>query len=236
MRRRRYLAGLGVGAPHLLPTVAASPGERGRGRQSGSSDLSVSIERVDDPVRAGDVLTVGIGLENVGDEPSSQELRLVVCDEVVDAESVTIPGNTRWPVPIRLSYETCPGRRDVSVPFAVEWADDATRRTADVVAAADGDLAVEFFSVDDPVASGDVRRVRVRVENTGTVTQTQEVRLLADGDVVARETVTVVENEARSFGLSYETAPIERDVTVSLTVETEDDADRRSVERLGRRG
>lgn len=231
MRRRHYLGGLSAGIGALVSTASAARRDgRARGARAGGSDgISVSIADVNDPVRAGDVLRTDVSVENTADHERSQELHLVVADEVVDTETLTVPGGEHWPVLVPLSYETYPVERDVEFPVTVACADDSDDRTVEVVTEADGDLSVDISSVNDPVDAGDLLRARATIENTGSVSKTQTIRLVVGGEVVDTETLTVPNDEVYDIPLSYETYPVRQDVTFSVTVECEDDADRRTV-------
>lgn len=232
MRRRKYLTGIGTGLGLSLATLTGAADGSGRlgaasGDQSGGVD--VSIVRTNAPVRAGDVLEVRAELTNTGSGTDEQTIRLVA-GETVDSETVSVPHGEYWP--IDLSYETHPVGQDVQFPVAVVGDDDSDERTVDVFTEGDGTFDLEITETNAPVAAGDVLRVRVRVDNTGSVTQTQTVRLEA-GDTVDSETVTIPADEVHSFSLSYETYPVGQDVRFPVSVSCDDDSDQREVEVSG---
>ncbi|MCU4741248.1 hypothetical protein OB955_06255 [Halobacteria archaeon AArc-m2/3/4] len=202
--------------------VTGSSGGIGANRSGG---FDVSIVRTNAPVRAGDVFQVEAIVTNTGSESDEQTIRLVA-GETVDTETMAVPPGESWPV--TLSYETYPVRQDATFPITVASDDDSAERTVDVLTEGDGNFELEITSVNDPVPAGDVLRVRVEVRNTGSVTQTQEVRLEA-GSTVDSQTTTVPTNEVHSFSLAYETYPIKEDATFPVTVSCDDDADQREV-------
>ncbi|WP_207586577.1 hypothetical protein [Halomontanus rarus] len=226
MRRRTYLTGIGTGLGLSLATLAgAADGSGGAASGDQSGGVDVSIVRTNAPVRAGDVLEVRAELTNTGGGIDEQTIRLVA-DETVDSETVSVPHDEYWP--IDLSYETHPVGQDVQFPVAVVGDDDSDERTVDVLTEADGSFELEIAETNAPVAAGDVLRVRVRVGNTGSVAQTQTVRLEA-GETVDSETVTIPADEVHSFSLAYETYPVGRDVRFPVTVSCDDDSDQREV-------
>ena len=97
-----------------------------------SPTLSVSIVGTNDPVAAGDFLTVTADVYNSGGTHTSGTARLLVGDdrEEVDAESVSLAGGASSRV--RLGYETYPVRQDVSFPVVVSTGDDEAHRTVHV--------------------------------------------------------------------------------------------------------
>lgn len=99
---------------------------------SPSPALSVSIVGTNDPVAAGDVLTVTAAVHNSGGAHASGTARLLVGDdrEEVDAESVSLPAGTSSR--LSLSHETYPVRQNVSFPVVVSTGDDGDRRTVHV--------------------------------------------------------------------------------------------------------
>lgn len=97
---------------------------------AGESALDVAILETNAPVAAGDYLQVTARLENTGSADTTQNVVLVVGDERVDGESVTVPGGTATTV--TLGYETYPVERDVSFPVTVASEDDADERTVSV--------------------------------------------------------------------------------------------------------
>ncbi|MCU4972617.1 hypothetical protein OB955_07680 [Halobacteria archaeon AArc-m2/3/4] len=193
----------------------------------GEPTLDVSILETNDPVAAGEFLEVTVELENAGDTETTQEVSLTAGDEQVDATTVTVAvGETTR---LTLGYETYPVQQDVEFPVTVATDDDAAHRTVTVLADADPSLDVTILDANDPVSAGGVLEVTARVENTGAVTATQTVRLVAGDDQVASESVSVAPGETTRLTLGYETYPVQQDVEFPVTVATDDDADDRVV-------
>lgn len=131
--------------PHWIdfgyPTVAYPVCADGRVGSGATSDgptvrqpFTLDIVETNAPVAAGERFTATVAVENVGDMmmvgPNTQEIRLVVGGEVVDARSVTL----EWAesTTIQLGYDTYPVKRDVSFPVRVEGADDAVTEEIEV--------------------------------------------------------------------------------------------------------
>ncbi|WP_254767780.1 hypothetical protein [Salinilacihabitans rarus] len=218
MQRRHYLRRVGAS---VGGGVAVGGVERVAAQSAG---FVVAIEEVFDPVRAGDVLVVRTGVENTAMGMDEQVIRLVVSDEVVDTESVPVPGGEPYPVPVELAYETYPVEEDVEFPVRVECDDDADEQRVAVVTEADGELVPVIDQTNAPVKAGDVLRMRGHIGNTGRVTQTQDVRLVVGDETVDSEPMTVPRPHEYGVTLSYETYPVEQDVEFPVRVETEDDA------------
>ncbi|MCU4743016.1 hypothetical protein [Natronoglomus mannanivorans] len=219
MRRRQYLATAGAGIGGLVGVTTSVS----------ATQLEVSIQETNAPVLAGDVFVAWVSVFNRGSY-GSQELRLLTGDDVLDTETIEVPGGESYPVPVELAYETYPVEQNVRFPITVECDDDSATEEVSVVTEPDGELTVDLFDVNDPVAAGEVMRARVHVENTGTVAQTQDVQLVTGDEVVDAETQTVADNHTYQFSLSYETHPVQQDVRFPLTVRTGDDSDTQEVE------
>lgn len=92
--------------------------------------VSASIVGTNAPVPGGDVLEVTAELENAGEADVTEEVRLVVADDVVDAETVTVGAGERRIV--SLGYETYPVRQDVTFSVVVTTETDSDRTAVDV--------------------------------------------------------------------------------------------------------
>ena len=91
----------------------------------------MSIVETNDPVTGGDFLEVTATVENVGETETTQEIRLVVADDVADSQTVTVGAGESQPV--SLGYETFPVRQDVSFSVQVTSEDDTAETTVDVL-------------------------------------------------------------------------------------------------------
>ncbi|AGB15156.1 hypothetical protein Halru_0522 [Halovivax ruber XH-70] len=134
-------------APHWIqygyPTVAypiCADGRLGEGATSDGPSVrqpfALELVETNAPVAAGDRFTATVSVANVGDMmmvgPNTQDIRLVVGDEVVDSQSVTLDWNES--TTIELGYATYPVERDVTFPIRVACADDAVTREIHVTA------------------------------------------------------------------------------------------------------
>ena len=99
----------------------------------------------------------------------------------------------------------------------------------------EGDGDVTIVETNDPVDTGDVLEVTARVENATDSEISRDVELIVgyDPERVDSETVTVAGGETESVDLEFETATVRRTQTFPARVETEDDADERTVEAIG---
>ena len=194
--------------------------------------LEVTITETNAPVAAGEFLEVVAAVENTGTETSTQSVRLVVGEEVVDTTSVTVsPGESQS---VALGYETYPVEEDVSFPVAVESGDEREERTVEVYAdrpAATFEVAITETNA--PVAAGEFLEVTTRVENTGAEEGTETVRLEAGGEVVDTASVTLSAGETGTVRLGYETYPVRRTVEFPVTVSSPDDVDEQVVTVFG---
>ncbi|WP_276252546.1 hypothetical protein [Halomontanus rarus] len=197
----------------------------------GEPTLNVSILETNAPVAAGEVLEVTVELRNTGDTDATQDVTLTAGDEQVASESVTVASGET--IQLTVGYETYPVRQDVEFPVTVTTDDDAAHRTVTVIADADSSLDVTILDANDPVAAGEFLRVTAELRNTGTVTATQTVRLVAGDEQVASESVSLAPDETTRLTLGYETYPVQQDVEFPVTVATDDDADERVVTVFG---
>ncbi|WP_207591138.1 hypothetical protein [Halomontanus rarus] len=197
----------------------------------GEPTLNVSILETNAPVAAGEVLEVTVELWNTGDTDATQDVTLTAGDEQVASESVTVASGET--IQLTVGYETYPVRQDVEFPVTVATDDDAAHRTVTVLADADSSLDVTILDANDPVAAGEFLQVTAELRNTGTVTATQTVRLVAGDEQVASESVSLAPDETTRLTLGYETYPVQQDVEFPVTVATDDDADERVVTVLG---
>jgi len=124
-----------VGTDVEFPVVVASPDDTDRTTVSVLADgpaVEVGIIGTNEPVRAGERLEVDARVENPGPTDLDRELRLIVGDEGVDAEGVTVPAEST--VEATLGYETYPVQTDVEFPVTVETDDDAATEVVRVLA------------------------------------------------------------------------------------------------------
>lgn len=136
--RRTYL-GVAAGGVALAAGYPATTTATGRSRAGEGSTVAVTILETTQPVAAGASLEVTAWLENAGDEPVTETVRLEVGDEVVDTASVTVPagGTTR----AELGYETYPVASTVRFPVTVTGEDDADERLVTVFGTDDAPIA-----------------------------------------------------------------------------------------------
>ncbi|MFA9416669.1 right-handed parallel beta-helix repeat-containing protein [Natrinema sp. HArc-T2] len=105
--------------------------------------------------------------------------------------------------------------------------DDTTEPDAHVTISIDGTNA--------PVTGGEELEVAVSLENTGGSTVERDIVLLAgpDSQEVVSTSVTIGPDGTETTTLSYETEPVDAPAELSVTVETSDGSDTRTVEVVG---
>lgn len=195
--------------------------------------FDVEIVDSNQPVVAGERLVVDAAVRNLADVylgEGTQDVSLVVGTDptVEDVETVTVDwGRAKT---VSLGYETVPVARDVAFPVRVETLDDADEVDVTVYADDPG-FAVTILETNDPVAAGAFLSVMARLENPGEDERTATVDLVVGHDptVEDSQSVTVDAGEATTIELGYDTVPVPRDVSFPVRVETEGDADERSV-------
>ncbi|RQG90502.1 CARDB domain-containing protein [Natrarchaeobius chitinivorans] len=102
-----------------------------------ATGLDVSIQGTNAPVDAGDRLEVTARVENVGNQPISRDVELVVGHDpqLVDSVSVALEAGERGTV--SLGYETYPAAQTTAFPVVVDTGDDADERTIRVIGTGD---------------------------------------------------------------------------------------------------
>ncbi|MFC4436953.1 MULTISPECIES: hypothetical protein [Natrialbaceae] len=94
-------------------------------------------------------------------------------------------------------------------------------------------IEVRILETNAPVEGGALLEVTVELENTGTTSARPTVESFVDGDRRGGRRTTVDAGETETFDLGgYRTYPVERDDRVTVRVETDDDADERTVDVL----
>ncbi len=194
--------------------------------ESAAPSLSVAITGTNAPVGAGEFLEVNAQVENTGGAETTQDVRLVVSDDVVDSTTVSLdPGETTT---VSLGYETYLVEQDVSFPVRVATDGDADERTVEVFAdgesgsdggdGGDPSLSVSIAGTNAPVDAGEFLQVTAVVQNTGSASATPTLELVSGGDVVDSASVAVGPGQSTTVSLGYETYPVERDVSFPVTV------------------
>jgi hypothetical protein len=95
------------------------------------------------------------------------------------------------------------------------------------------DLEVRILETNVPVEGGALLEVTVEIENAGTTSARPTIESVVDGDRRASRSTTVDAGDVEVFDLGgYRTYPVEADEELTVRVETEDDADERTVDVL----
>ncbi|WP_254861821.1 hypothetical protein [Halovivax gelatinilyticus] len=239
--------------PHWIdfgyPTVAYPVCADGRLGERATSDgpavrqpFDVEIVETNAPVAAGERFSATVAVENVGDMmmvgPDTQEIALVVGDEVVDSKTVSLGWAEE--TQLTLGYETYPVAEDVSFSVRVEGEDDADSVDIEVYAdsenggAGRGTLSVDISGTNAPVTGGERLEVLANVGSDGSGDATGPIELVVGGEVVDTRSIELPAGSTDTVALGYETYPVRRDVDVTLTVRTPDDAASTTVPVRGR--
>lgn len=98
-----------------------------------------------------------------------------------------------------------------------------------------GALSVSITGTNEPVRAGSFLEVTARLENTGDETASQDVVLIVghDPQQVDSTAVSLEGGASDTVSLGYETYPAARTTTFPVRIESEDDADERTVEVIG---
>ena len=228
--------------PHWIqygyPTMVLAVCDDGRVSESASDDgpqvrqpFEVEILETNSPVAAGEELSVDVEVANVGDMmmvgPNEQEVRLVVADDVVDAEDLSLSWNET--TERTLSFETYPVERDVTFDVRVECEDDADETEVEVYALRD-EVDVAITGTNAPVTAGERLEVTAEVTNHGGRDVDEELALEVGGDVVDTTTVSVGAGDSATATLGYTTYEVAQDVSFSVTLSGSADSDETTVE------
>jgi len=182
--------------------------------------FDVTLTSVHSVVTAGELITASYEVMNTGDVQATQDIEFTVNGTTEDSESgVTLNGSET--VSGQFTYTT--GSVDTpAVSVAVSSADDLETETVTVNEPASFDVTIT--SVDSAVTEGETITVSYELQNTGDVTDTQEITFAVNG--TAEDTasgVTLDGSETFSGQFSYDTVAGDTPA-VSVTVSSADDS------------
>jgi len=187
--------------PEQTPTAAStpSPGQTPTGESptngGTSAAFDVSILNATETAVAGEPVTIGIEVENVGGAAGTGTISLGNATESVElAPNGSVTVALTWSAPDPGSHE-----------LTVASANDTETATVEVLEAAP-EFAVAIAEVDGSVPDRDPLGVTVDVSNEGTVAATQTVNLTAGDTVVNSTTVTLDRGESETRTLVWGTA------------------------------
>lgn len=176
------------------------------------------VEVTDAPeiIGSGDVVPIEATIENVGEIEDTQSIELLVDGSVVDSTSVTLDAGAS--TEIGLSYETITGDiGDLTLTVASE--DDEDSVTISVT-----EHAQFLVEIDAPAEAtiGETIPVTGTIENVGEVTETQDIELLVDGEVVDASALTLEGGAQDTVSFTYE-IPEDADTgDTTVTVRSDD--------------
>ncbi|MFA9427348.1 hypothetical protein [Natronorubrum sp. A-ect3] len=157
-----------------------------------------------------------------------QEITLALDGEQIDSESVSV--DTVESETVTLSGDPATDT-DGEVDVMVESPVDEASTTVELDADNDVNLEVNITNTNTPVDAGEFLEVTTELENTGSseVTETVELVVGHDSEVVERETVSAAGGEQMELSLGYETPMVDNDQEFPVHFETENDDDEQIV-------
>jgi len=193
------------------PTPEPTPTEEQPPNGQASAAFDVSILNATGTAVAGEPITVGVEVENVGGAAGTGTISLGNA-----TESVELAPDASATVALNWSAAD-PGTHELTVASE----NDTATATVEVLEAAP-EFTVAIAEADGPVADRDPLAVTVDVTNEGTVGATQTLNLTAGDAVVNSTTVTLDSGESATATLTWATATPhgERDLTVSSANDT----------------
>ena len=164
--------------------------------------FDVAITGTNSPISEGETLTVDATVENTGDESGTQTITLDVPGLGQDSTTETLSGGTSTTV--SLSVGTSSG--DAGEYTATVASEDDTDST-DVRVDAPANFAVTIDGTNSPVVEGETLDVTATVENTGDLSDSQNITLAADGTTEDSTPVELAGGESTTVTLSWDTQP-----------------------------
>ena len=192
-------------APSILVEVVSEDSRSERQVTVNEPDpafFDVAITGTNSPISEGETLTVDATVENTGDESGTQTITLDVPGLGQDSTTETLSGGTSTTV--SLSVGTSSG--DAGEYTATVASEDDTDST-DVRVDAPANFAVTIDGTNSPVVEGETLDVTATVENTGDLSDSQNITLAADGTTEDSTTVELAGGESTTVTLSWDTQP-----------------------------
>lgn len=192
-----------------------------------------------DPIEATGSLSVNATIQNTGTVAGSQNVTLLVDDEVVDETTLSIDADSHADVGFEVdSLES--GERDLTL----ETANETVSSTVEVNEASDGGggggapsldpafIEVTFSETPDEIDPDETVDVQVTAANVGDATATQELTLYADGSPVDTDERMIPSNNQRFVSFSFSADDVDGE-SVELMVESADDEESIDIETAG---
>lgn len=181
----------------------------------------------DDPVEAGETLTIEVNVKNVGGESDTQTVELRDFDgTLVDSQEVSLEaGESTLTTLLWDTTEADAGKAHLSVHSE----NDVIKQKVKVEVLDQPFFALGFVEKNDPIDAGDTLEVRLIVVNVGDIGDTQTVELLNfDGEVVDSTEISLEGGDFEWTTLYWETT--EADVgTGDISVVSTDDEIRQEI-------
>ncbi|MFW6384694.1 MAG: hypothetical protein ACOCY7_01000 [Halodesulfurarchaeum sp.] len=180
-------------------------------------------------ITAGETVLIALEVENTGDRDGPFGTNLIVDDETVDSDTVTVEEGESETVVFEHRFDD-PGEYEMAIDDTVidtltvtteVESETATSQTEDAAEGGDTDEAIENGEADneehpieivdavvpaDEVRTGFETTAKVTVVNRGNRTVNRTLTVTVDGEPVANETVTLTPNEREVVSILFEPA------------------------------
>jgi len=160
------------------------------------SGLAVTQLTTTSPAIAGEPLNVNATVQNTGNQAAFESVKLFVDGSEVDRKSVTLnPGVVQ-----ELSFVWSTTQSDVGSHTV-----KALASTEGVFVEEPADFTATIVSTNSPVTSGNTLEVEAAIENVGSTTQSQTVKLFAGDLEKDSQEVALDGGETRTITLTWDT-------------------------------
>lgn len=153
-----------------------------------AGELALSIDETNEPIVEGETLDVTVDVENLGDEPVTEDVILRhVAGTQVDSQTVDLDGEGTTQV--QLHWETEAG--DTGTDEIIVESETATQVDQEVTILAEAEFVVSIADIPGEIVEEDPIEVNVSVENVGEVSDEQAIELLIDDEEAPVDTESV---------------------------------------------
>ena len=167
--------------------------------------FDVTIDQINGPVTEGETVTVDYTVENTGDLSDTQDIVFSVDNvEVARAGDIELAGGESFSD--TFTYQTEEGDAP-AILVDIQSEDTGQEREVTVNEPTPASFAVDIVSTTSPVVESETLDVTAVVENTGDLSDSQEITLAIDGTTEDSTTVELAGGESTTVTLSWDTQP-----------------------------
>ena len=184
-----------------------------------------NLEPADVTIESGDIIDIAATVENTGGQEGTQDVRLTIDGDVVDAETVTL-GPGEGITVIFEDIDTSPLSGQYT--HAVESDDDTVAGSLAVETAGEATFEVSNLDpVDATIEQGDPLELTATITNTGGGEGTTDVLLRVEGSTIDGQSLTLASGESEdvSFGGQFDTNQLPTG-EYAYSIATDDDSQR----------